>query len=109
GDICRVIWGALMGLSGPRAALGADNPQSRQLRRLLSARRERPRRCRTAEQRDELAAAAHSITSSARPSRASGNVRPSVLAVLRFMTSSIFVACTTGKSAGFAPLSTRAV
>ena len=35
----------------------------------------------------------HSITSSARPSSGSGTVSPSALAVLRLMTSSIFVDC----------------
>jgi hypothetical protein len=50
-------------------------------RRLLRARRERPRR-RTAEKHDELATAAHSITSSARASSVGGIVRPSALAVL---------------------------
>src|SRR5262249_4727121 len=57
-------------------------------RRLLRARRERPRNCRAAEQSDELAAldvCAHSITSSARPDRGSGTVMPSSLAVLRLM------------------------
>ena len=42
-------------------------------RRLLRARRERPRRRRAAEQRDELAAS-HSITSSARASRVGGDI-----------------------------------
>ena len=42
-------------------------------RRLLRARRERPRRRRAAEQRDELAAV-HSITSSARASSVGGIV-----------------------------------
>src|SRR5262249_23381340 len=74
---------------------------------LLRARRERPRR-RAAEQRDELAAF-HSITSSARPDNGSGTVRPSALAVLRLITSSIFVTCCTGKSAGFWPLRMRPV
>jgi hypothetical protein len=36
---------------------------------------------------------AHSITSSARPRSESGMVRPSALAVLRFMISSTFVDC----------------
>src|SRR6266516_1128192 len=45
----------------------------------------------------------HSITSSASASRAGGTSRPSVLAVLRLITNSNFVGCTTGRSAGFAP------
>ena len=44
-----------------------------------------------------------SITSSAVASSIDGNVRPSVLAVLRLITSSNFVGCTTGSSEGFAP------
>jgi hypothetical protein len=47
----------------------------------------------------------YSITSSARTSRAAGTVTPSALAVLRLMNSSTFVVCSTGKSAGFTPLS----
>src|SRR4249920_3315675 len=46
----------------------------------------------------------HSITSSARPSSVIGKVRLSVFAVLRLITSSIFTACITGRSAGLAPL-----
>src|SRR5262245_15230992 len=62
--------------------------------RLLRARRQRPRR-RAAEQRDELAAPLHSITSSARASTLAGRSRPSAFAVLRLTTSSYFVgACT---------------
>ena len=57
---------------------------------LLRARRERPCRRRAAEQRHELAAL-HSITSSAIASRDGGTVRPSVLAVLRLITSSNLV------------------
>src|SRR5207249_4403413 len=72
---------------------------------LLRARRERPRH-RAAKQCDELAAF-HSMTSSARPSSARGKVMPSVFAVLRLITSSTFVACWTGKSAGFSPLRMR--
>ncbi len=44
------------------------------------------------------------ITSSARRSSDGGIVIPSVLAVLRLMTSSNFVGCSTGRSAGLAPL-----
>ncbi len=75
-------------------------------RRLLRARRERPRHRRAAEPRDELPPS-HSITSSARPSSVGGMSRPSALAVLRLMTSSNFVGCWTGRSAGFSPLRIR--
>src|SRR5262249_59707230 len=68
---------------------------------LLRPHRERPHG-RTAEQRDERAPL-HSITSSARASRVGGISRPRAFAVLRLMTSSNFVGCSTGKSAGLAP------
>src|SRR5262249_25360201 len=69
---------------------------------LLRTRRERPRRCRTAEKREELAPP-HSITSSARCRNASGMVRPSTFAVVRLMTRSNLVGCSTGMSAGLVP------
>src|SRR5262245_13873968 len=69
---------------------------------LLRARRQRPRR-RPAEQRDELAAS-HSITSSAATINLSGTARPRALAVFRLSTVSNRVGCTTGRSAGVAPL-----
>src|SRR5262245_22333569 len=65
---------------------------------LLRARRERPCGCRATEQRDELTAAAHSITSSARPSSVGGTSRPRALAVIRLITKSNLLACSTGKS-----------
>ena len=49
----------------------------------------------------------YSITSSTMESRPEGKARPSVFAVFMLITSSNFVACTTGKSAGFSPLRTR--
>src|SRR5216684_4954388 len=49
----------------------------------------------------------HSITSSARSRNDSGIVRPSALAVLRLITSSNLVGCSTGKSAGLEPLRIR--
>src|SRR5262245_12111170 len=85
---------------GARAAKKTDHRH----RRLLRPRRDRPRRRRAAEQRDELAASHHSITSSARASSVGGMSRPSALAVLKLMTNSNLVGCTTGKSAGLAPL-----
>src|SRR5262249_13370229 len=73
---------------------------------LLRARRERPGRRRAAEQRYERAPF-HSITSSARASKVGGRVRPSILAVWALMTSSNLLDCTTGRSAGLAPLRMR--
>ena len=73
--------------------------------RLLRARRER--QCRRAtEQRDEVAPS-HSITSSAAACSVSGTVRPSALAVLRLITSSNVVGCSTGSADGLAPLRIR--
>ena len=46
----------------------------------------------------------YSITSSARESNEGGTVRPSALAVFKLITSSNRVGCSTGKSAGLAPL-----
>jgi hypothetical protein len=76
-------------------------------RRLLRAPRERPSGRRAADKRDELAAADHSITSSASASSRSGTSMPSALAVLRLITNSNFVDCWTGKSAGLSPLRMR--
>jgi hypothetical protein len=45
----------------------------------------------------------YSITSSARASSDGGTSRPSALAVLRLITSSNLVGCSTGRSAGFVP------
>src|SRR5262249_32125687 len=74
--------------------------------RLRRAPRKRPRNRRAADQRDEIAAF-HSITSSARASSVDGTSRPSVLAVLRLITSSYLVGACTGRSAGFSPLRMR--
>src|SRR5262249_16812104 len=71
---------------------GVKKPDHRH-RRLLRARRERPRCSSAAEKRDELAAGGHSITSSAMAISLSGIWRPSAFAVLRLMASSNFVGC----------------
>src|SRR5262249_28512033 len=55
-----------------------------------------------AEQRDELASV-HSITSSARASSVGGTSMPSALAVIKLMTKSNLVGCSTGRSEGFDP------
>src|SRR5262245_11911273 len=84
----------------------AEESDPRYFARLLRASAEWPHRCRAAEQRDELAPP-HSITSSAATSSLSGTVRPSIRAVEALMTSSNLVDCTTGRSAGLAPLRIR--
>ena len=56
----------------------------------------------SAQQR--TSAAYYSITSLARTSNDGGTVRPSALAVFMLMTTSNLVGCSTGRSAGFAPL-----
>ena len=91
---------AIAGVPEPR------NPMVGSFAGLLRARRERPRGRRAAEQRDELAALSfdHLVGAGEQcPARS----RPSILAVLRLMTSSNLVACTTGRSAALAPLRMR--
>jgi hypothetical protein len=51
----------------------------------------------------------YSISSSARASKVGGTVMPSAFAVPRLMTSSNFVGCRTGRSAGLVPLRILAV
>src|SRR5262245_51944580 len=74
---------------------------------LLRARHQRPCHRRAAEQRDELAAADHSITSSARASMSGGMSRPIAFAVLRLINNSNLTGAWTGSSLGFAPLRMR--
>src|SRR5262245_44790523 len=83
---------------------GQENANEARLLALLRAHRERPRGSRAAEQRYELAAAAHSITSSARSRVEVGTSTPMALAVFRLRANSKYVACSTGSSAGCAPL-----
>src|SRR5262249_28771742 len=71
-----------------RSRTGAEEADGRKLCWLLPARRERPGGGDAAEQRDELAAVGHSITSSARASSVGGTVSPSAFAVLRFIANS---------------------
>src|SRR5262249_33753543 len=73
---------------------------------LLRPRRKRPRGRRAADERDELATL-HSITSSAATSSFSGTVSPSIVAVWALITNSNLFDCTTGRSAGLAPLRMR--
>src|SRR5262245_3303919 len=81
-----------------------ENADATNLPAPLGGSSKRRRDNRAAEQRDELATPDHSITSSARASSIGGISMPSALAVLRFTTSSKRVGCSTGSSAGLAPL-----
>src|SRR5262249_15042798 len=90
-----------------RAAGGAECDENGSA--LLRAYREWPCDRNAAHEGNELASP-HSITSSAATRSVCGTVRPSALAVLRLITNSYFVGCSTGMSAGFVPrktLSTR--
>src|SRR5262245_19239185 len=73
---------------------------------LLRARRDRPCHRRAAEKRDEVASPDHSITSSARRRTDGEMLRSRDFAVVRLTTNSSFEGCSTGRSAGLAPLRT---
>src|SRR5262249_26343177 len=72
--------------------------------RLLRMRCKRPCRSHDSKQADELASP-HSITSSARASSVGGTSRPSARAVIRLITKSNLLACSTGGS--FSPFRIR--
>ena len=80
---------------GPPAQAEADGRDARILDRKIQGH----------GHQDQKSATVHySITSSARCRSDGGIVRPMALAVLRLMTSSYLEACSTGRSAGLAPL-----
>src|SRR5262249_41964869 len=85
---------------------GYHQTNPRDFRRWLSIHGQRQGGRRAAESQDELAAP-HSITSSARSRIAVDGSMPVALAVFRFTTSSNFVGCSMGKSAGLAPRAIR--
>src|SRR5262249_24340143 len=85
----------------PDRSVRAQEPDRRQLPRLLRACRQRPRR-RAADERDELSSP-HSITSSAATSRPGGTASPSAFAVFKLSVVSYLVGACTGRSAGAAP------
>src|SRR6202030_1074591 len=84
-----------------RSAAEETDRRHRLLPRAQAARRGH----RGAQQEHQLAPP-HSMTSSAWARMEGGTVRPSALAVLRLITSSNLVGCSTGRSAGLAPLRT---
>src|SRR5574337_2226370 len=81
-----------------------QKPDSRDLGRLLRFGGERCGEQAPGQSADERPAADHWISSSARRRSDCGIVRPSALAVLRLITSSNLLGCSTGRSAGLAPL-----
>src|SRR5262249_30541676 len=81
----------------------AEKPDHRHRRR-LRARREGPRRRRPTEQRDELAPAAHSITSSARARTVDGMTGARAWAVRCWMDGVSLGAGLAGSGAGLVPV-----
>src|SRR5262245_60323430 len=109
-DVGRSIAALVQRIKEPinRRTIGKSAVQNDNVALIRRVQGKRPRD-RAAQQRDELATADHSITSSASARSLSGIWRPSVLAVLRLMTSSNLVGTCTGRSAGFSPLRTRSI
>src|SRR5262249_22234204 len=83
---------------------GLDNTNTGHLPGLLRLGAERRQEGEGA--RDERSPVHHSMTRSARASTDGGIVSPSAFAVLILMTNSTLVGCSTGRSAGLAPLRT---
>jgi hypothetical protein len=94
------------GFPGCPGSGGANEevPDLRYLPRLLSLGRERRRQRPKCQPAEERAAVHHWMISSARTKSDWGMVSPRALAVLRLMTSSNFVGCSTGRSARFGTL-----
>src|SRR5262249_36194193 len=85
-------------------AAEVDDPNARDIPGRLTLGGKRPGEGDPSRQGDERPSVHYSITSSARASTEGGMVRPRALAVFRLMTSSNLVGCSTGRSAGWAPL-----
>src|ERR1700675_176393 len=86
----RMLAGAILGSPYPHARIVSYDVASAELS--------------PADRASFAGAFTYSITSSAMASSVGGTVRPSIRAVWALMTSSNLLACTTGRSAGFAPL-----
>src|SRR5262249_14788069 len=104
-DVAEFSQPAPKALDRPQLQIG-HQPDALHPHRLLRARRERPRSCRAAEERDELASS-HSITSSARASSVGGTSRPSAWAFCGLTTSAFWVGPCPGGWAVFWPLRMR--
>src|SRR4029453_6787111 len=96
--------GSSAGLAPLRAPRWVYDRQSIHLRRLLRLGGQRRGEEASSYGADEESPIHHSITWSARCSSEGGILSPMALAVLRLITSSNVVGCSTGRSAGFAPL-----
>ena len=81
-----------------------EEADPRHLPRLLRLGHQRRGEEAQGDRTEELAAVHYWMTSSARASTDGGMVRPSVFAVFKLMTNSIFSARSTGNSDGLAPL-----
>src|SRR5207247_4484488 len=80
-----------------------EKPYARAFGRRLGERAPRHSKHARAKRDQESPPRGHWITSSARCSSDGGMVSPSALAVLRLITSSNLVGCSTGRSAGLTP------
>src|SRR5215510_2227736 len=90
-------------MTGARWTAWSDQTDLCDLRRLLRG-RERSSKNIPTHHTEERAPVHHWMISSARTRTDGGIVRPSALAVLALITSSNLVGCSTGRSAGLAPL-----
>ena len=95
-----------LGQVGVNALAGRQVAYSSDLGRLLGLGGERCGEKAASQSADERSPRGHWMISSARCSKDWGIVSPRALAVLRLMTSSNLVGCSTGRSAAFAPLRT---
>jgi len=98
GTDSRATRGRRIGLTGGRSLGGACRQRRGRCRARNLAGAERDG--------DERSPVHHWMSSSARSSSVSGIVSPNVFAVFRLMTNSNLVGCSTGRSAGLAPLRT---
>jgi hypothetical protein len=98
-----LLMGTRPGTLDPGACLGRRgflSPGRARQQSMSASLRKRPKCCVAAKMKQHR----YSITSSARASSVGGTSRPSALAVLRLISISNLVGCSTGRSAGFAPL-----